>query len=51
MMVKIDQIDGIDRKIVRELQRDAAISHAALAEKVGASSASCLLYTSDAADE
>jgi len=39
-MIKIDQIDGIDRKIVRELQRDAAISHAALAEKVGASSAS-----------
>jgi len=39
-MIKTNQIDGIDRKIVRELQRDAAISHAALAEKVGASSAS-----------
>jgi Lrp/AsnC family transcriptional regulator len=35
-----DQIDGIDRRIVRELQRDASLSHAALAEKVGASSAS-----------
>ncbi len=35
-----DQIDGIDRRIVRELQRDASISHAALGEKVGASAAS-----------
>lgn len=33
-------MDEIDRRIVRELQRDAALSHAALAEKVGASSAS-----------
>ena len=34
------QIDAIDRRIVRELQRDAGLSHAALAEKVGASPAS-----------
>jgi DNA-binding Lrp family transcriptional regulator len=33
-------MDGIDRKIIRELQRDASLSHAALAEKVGASPAS-----------
>ena len=35
-----DQIDGVDRRIIRELQRDAGLSHAALAEKVGASAAS-----------
>ena len=34
------QLDEIDRRIVRELQRDASLSHAALAEKVGASAAS-----------
>jgi Lrp/AsnC family transcriptional regulator len=34
-------LDEIDRRIVRALQADAAISHAALAEKVGASSTSC----------
>ena len=34
------QIDEIDRRIVRELQRDASLSHAALAERVGASAAS-----------
>ena len=39
-MNEIDQIDGVDRRIIRELQRDASLSHAALAEKVGASSAS-----------
>ncbi|WP_410001578.1 Lrp/AsnC family transcriptional regulator [Sphingosinicella rhizophila] len=33
-------MDAIDRKIVRELQRDASLSHAALSEKVGASAAS-----------
>ncbi len=33
-------IDEIDRRIVRELQRDASLSHAALADRVGASSAS-----------
>jgi Lrp/AsnC family transcriptional regulator len=33
-------MDAIDRKIVRELQRDASLSHAALAERVGASAAS-----------
>jgi len=34
------RLDEIDRRIVRELQRDASVSHAALAEKVGASAAS-----------
>jgi DNA-binding Lrp family transcriptional regulator len=40
LMKQIGQLDMIDRKIVRELQRDASLSHAALAEKVGASAAS-----------
>ena len=40
MAVKMFQLDEIDRRIVRELQRDAALSHAALAERVGASAAS-----------
>lgn len=35
------QIDAIDRKIISALQQDATISHADLAERVGASSASC----------
>ena len=39
-MNETDRIDGVDRRIIRELQRDASLSHAALAEKVGASSAS-----------
>jgi DNA-binding Lrp family transcriptional regulator len=39
-MKENDQLDLIDRKIVRELQKDGAISHAALADKVGASPAS-----------
>jgi Lrp/AsnC family transcriptional regulator len=33
-------LDPIDRRIVRELQRDAGLSHAALGERVGASAAS-----------
>ena len=33
-------IDEIDRRIIRELQRDASLTHAALADKVGASAAS-----------
>jgi DNA-binding Lrp family transcriptional regulator len=33
-------LDAIDRRIVRALQRDASLSHAALAETVGASAAS-----------
>lgn len=39
-MKENDQLDGVDRRIVRELQRDASISHATLGEKVGASAAS-----------
>lgn len=34
-------LDPVDRKILAVLQTDAALSHAALAEKVGTSSASC----------
>ncbi|HEY6916477.1 MAG TPA: Lrp/AsnC family transcriptional regulator [Allosphingosinicella sp.] len=34
------QLDEIDRRLVRELQRDASLSHAALGERVGASAAS-----------
>jgi Lrp/AsnC family transcriptional regulator len=34
-------LDAIDRKILGELQRDGSVSHADLAERVGASSASC----------
>ncbi len=36
----MNEIDQVDRRIIRELQRDASLSHAALAEKVGASAAS-----------
>lgn len=34
-------LDAIDRKLLSELQRDASLSHAELAERVGASTASC----------
>ena len=34
------QLDAVDRRIVRALQRDGSLSHAALAESVGASAAS-----------
>lgn len=40
-MKESPRLDDIDRKILRALQRDAAQSHAALAEQVGASPASC----------
>jgi Lrp/AsnC family transcriptional regulator len=33
-------LDAIDRRIIRELQRDASLSQAALAERAGASAAS-----------
>jgi Lrp/AsnC family transcriptional regulator len=35
------QIDDIDRRILSVLQRDATVSHAELADRVGASTASC----------
>ena len=35
------ELDAIDRRILAILQRDATVSHADLAERVGASSASC----------
>ncbi len=37
----MSRFDDIDRKLLRALQDDASISHAALAELVGASPASC----------
>src|SRR4051794_41610469 len=39
-MKEDDRLDPVDRRIVRALQRDASLSHAALAEEVGASAAS-----------
>ena len=39
-MNEANQLDEVDRRIVRELQRDASLSQAALAERVGASAAS-----------
>lgn len=39
-MSETPHLDPVDRRIVRELQRDASLTHAALAEKVGASAAS-----------
>ena len=39
-MDEIFHLDATDRRIVRALQRDASLSQAALAEKVGASAAS-----------
>lgn len=39
-MKEEDRIDEIDRRIIRVLQRDASLSHAAIADKVGASPAS-----------
>jgi Lrp/AsnC family transcriptional regulator len=35
------QLDEIDRRLLRALQADAGLSHAALAESIGASSTSC----------
>lgn len=35
------QMDATDRKLLRQLQKDASISHAELADKVGVSAASC----------
>lgn len=35
------ELDEVDRKLLRALQSDATISHAALAEAVGASTTSC----------
>lgn len=40
-MTSARALDAIDRKLLHQLQRDAAISHAELAERVGASPASC----------
>lgn len=40
-MKPVRDLDGVDRKILAILQEDATVSHAELAERVGASSASC----------
>jgi Lrp/AsnC family transcriptional regulator len=40
-MNQIDQLDAIDRRIVSALQDDGTLSNADLAQRVGASSASC----------
>jgi hypothetical protein len=40
-MKHIDNIDDIDRRILRALQADALLSHADLADRVGSSTASC----------
>ncbi|MFL6846095.1 MAG: Lrp/AsnC family transcriptional regulator [Allosphingosinicella sp.] len=39
-MSEMFHLDEIDKRIVRDLQRDAGLSHAGLAERVGASAAS-----------
>jgi Lrp/AsnC family transcriptional regulator len=40
-MTTFIQLDDLDRRLLRALQGDASLSHAALAEVVGASAASC----------
>lgn len=40
-MTQAARLDAIDRKILAALQEDASLSHAELAERVGASTASC----------
>ena len=40
-MSGVRRLDPIDRKLLHEFQRDASIIHAELAERVGASTASC----------
>lgn len=41
MVKQMVQLDPVDRRILAELQRDGALSHAELATRVGASPASC----------
>jgi Lrp/AsnC family transcriptional regulator len=41
LLMRICQIDDIDRRILSIVQDDADVTHAVLAERVGASSASC----------
>ena len=40
-MKYVATLDAIDRRILKELQQDASLSHADLAERVGTSAASC----------
>lgn len=40
-MKQMVQLDDTDRRLIRALQDDASLSHAALGEVIGASSASC----------
>jgi Lrp/AsnC family transcriptional regulator len=39
--MKQTSLDEVDRRLLRLLQDDASLSHAALAEKAGSSPASC----------
>lgn len=41
MLKQTLQLDAIDRRLLQLLQEDGALSHAALADRVGASAASC----------
>ena len=40
-MKSLPTLDAVDRRILKELQLDASLSHAELAERVGTSAASC----------
>jgi Lrp/AsnC family transcriptional regulator len=40
-MIPARPIDAIDRRLLHELQQDASLSHAELAERAGTSTASC----------
>ncbi|MBJ7444079.1 MAG: AsnC family transcriptional regulator, partial [Sphingobium sp.] len=40
-MTKFVELDALDRRIVTELQRDAALSNADLAERVSSTGPSC----------
>lgn len=40
-IMKQNGLDDVDRRLLRALQHDAGLSHAALAERAGSSPASC----------
>lgn len=40
-MKSLPILDAVDRRILKELQRDASLTHVELAERVGTSAASC----------
>ena len=47
----VNQIDKIDRKILRELQRDGRLSNVELAKRVGLSATPCLERVKKLEDE